>query len=191
MKQPSLSPRAMTEGMPHFNKGNLPVAFVFSVPGARELAEGRPAAADTGDNLTLALEFLNAADPDTFPSVDRYEYRITNSWMEPLARSLGSPSSEPKDSEVRQPENTSRVVYEVRGCKLVVLCGSKAQLLTGWVQSPARIVAHACHTGNRGLNGKYKNQMLPAVRLSADRRRARAELWAKEVLRSIADNQAT
>jgi hypothetical protein len=174
---------------PHFNKGNLPVAFVFSVPGAREIARGRPVAGDTGENLTLALHLLHASDADTFPSTDRYAYRITNSWKEPLARSLCSPASEPTDAQVLQSGNITRVVEELRGCTLVLLCGEKAKLLAAWIQSPGTTAIPTSHTGSQALNRRYTNEMFPTTYSSSDRRRGRSEHWAREVLRSIANKQ--
>ncbi len=180
----------MTKRTPHFNKGKLPVAFVFSVPGARELDENKPVAGDTGENLAFALEYLHSASPEMFPSIDRYAYRITNSFTEPLAKSLGNKATEAKRSEVLEGANVARVVRELRGCMVVVLCGRRAQLLSGAIQSSETTVVHAWHTGNRALAGKYKNKKVSATSSPRARRSARAELWAKEVLQSIAGHNA-
>jgi uracil-DNA glycosylase len=184
--------RTMKTRSPHFNAGHFPVAFVFSVPGARELKEGKPVAGVTGENLAFALEFLQSAKREMFPSIDRYAYRITNASMDPLARSLRSPTSEATPSEIIERANVDRVVRELAGCKVVVLCGRRAQLLSGAAQAVGRTVVDACHTSNQALNGKYKDiGMSPASSSSAERRRTRCKLWAEEVLQSIVRAQAT
>jgi uracil-DNA glycosylase len=171
---------------PHFNAGNLPIAFVFSAPGARELQEGKPVAGATGENLAFALEFLHSANPEMFPSIDRYAYRITNASKDPLAKSLGSPTTEARPSEIFERANVDRVVRELAGCKVVVLCGRRAQLLCGAAQAVGRTVVDASHTGTQALNGQYRDiGISPASSSPAARRRARAKLWAEEVLQSI------
>jgi uracil-DNA glycosylase len=174
----------------HFNGGSLPVAFVFSVPGERELKEGRPVAGVTGENLSFSLEHLHAVKAALFESVDRYEYRITNSWPEPMAKSLGT-ASQPNGAQVLQPANVSRVVGELRGCTVVVLCGARAQLLFDPIRSSDMTVGKASHTSNQALNSRFRSNTLSAISSATDRRRARAELWAKQVLRSIARGETS
>jgi hypothetical protein len=130
---------------PHFNTGTLPLAFVFSVPGADELKEGRPVAGDTGRNLTLALKSLVMKEPSLFASPDRYAYRITNAFDEPMAISLKSEASEAKASQILEPSNMKRVIRDLQGCSLVVLCGRKAQLLTKEVEQPGVTVVGLDH----------------------------------------------
>jgi hypothetical protein len=127
------------------------------------------------ETLTFALEGLHASDPDTFPSTDRYAYRITNSWPEPLAMSLGT-ASQPKDSQVHETGNVRRVVDELRGCGVLELCGRKAQLLSDCIRSPERTVVHMCDTGNQSLNGTYRLGIASMARSPVERRRARRTL---------------
>ena len=63
---------------PHFWRGDIALAFMFSAPGDEERRQGRPVAGDTGTNLELALGHLHSALPMLFRSVHRYDYRITN-----------------------------------------------------------------------------------------------------------------
>jgi hypothetical protein len=170
---------------PHFNRGTLPLAFVFSVPGADEMKEGRPVAGETGLNLTLALKSLAMKEPNLFTSPDRYAYRITNAFDEPMAMSLKSGASEPKASQIREPSNMKRAIKDLQGCSLVVLCGRKAQLLTEEVVQTGAAVVHACHTGNRALIAKYKGEKVKAAPTPLARRELRAEQWAEDLLSSI------
>jgi uracil-DNA glycosylase len=184
--------RTMKTRLPHFNAGHFPVAFVFSAPGSRELKEGKPVAGVTGENLAFALQTLHSAKSEIFPSIDRYAYRITNSSTDPLAKSLGSPTTQAAPSKIIGPANVDRVVRELAGCRVVILCGDRAQLLSGAVQAGGRTVVDACHTGNQALNGKYKDiGMSPASSSSSERRRARCKLWAEEVLQSIVRAQVS
>lgn len=98
----------------HHSQGRLPVAFVFSVPGAREKFASCPVAGATGENLSFALEHLHAELPAVFSSTDRYAYRITNAYSKPIAKSLGDASSEASDSQVQAPENIARVLREAK-----------------------------------------------------------------------------
>jgi len=69
----------------HFWQGQLPVAFVFSVPGAHEKTTGRPVAGATGVNISFARQHLHAELPAVFSLTDRYAYRITNAVVCPFA----------------------------------------------------------------------------------------------------------
>lgn len=170
---------------PHFNKGTLPLAFVFSVPGAVELRERKPVAGDTGMNLTLALRFLVSKEPNLFTSSDRYGYRISNAFDEPMAASLKSGASEAKASQILEPGNVKRVVEELQGCGLVVLCGRKAQLLTKEIERAGMTVVHAWHTGNRALIAKYQGEDVARASTALARQELRAQEWAKDLLVAI------
>lgn len=146
---------------PHYCHGILDVAFVFSVPGANESRNGRPVVGQTGTNLSNALRELNLLRSDFFGSTNRYDYRITNAFDRPIARSLGDGKSEATITEVRSPSNVRRVAEELTGCRLVVLCGRRAQLLSDVIAKlPTRIV-HASHIGNAALNGRYSSAHQP------------------------------
>lgn len=170
---------------PHFCRGCLAVAFVFSAPGEEELRQGRPVAGDTGTNLDSALSRLHAARPTVFRSSRRYDYRITNAWSEPLAVALGHRVSEARDTQVRDRGNVRRVLEELEGCDLVVLSGNKARLLGEAIGASRRTVFPVPHVGNRGLNGAFKTPTRLTLASPFARREHRVELWANAVLRAI------
>lgn len=89
----------------HYSSGTLLVAFVFSVPGAREKSADAPVAGITGENLLFALEYLHERRRAIFASPDRYKYRITNAYRKPVAKSLGDKSSQARDSQILESAN--------------------------------------------------------------------------------------
>jgi hypothetical protein len=137
---------------PSFWPGRLPVAFMLSAPGTCEAAKGFPVAGGTGDNLSVGLEFLHAARPDLFPSSNRYDYRIANAYSKPLSLALGSGRTEASDREILESGNIARVMADLNGCHLVVLCGIKAQLLTAAIERQLGCRSLSCyHTSSRGI----------------------------------------
>ena len=167
---------------PHFWQGHLPVAFIFSVPGAHEQTADRPVAGATGENLSFALEHLHSALPAVFSSTDRYAYRITNAYSKPIAKSLGDASSQASDSQVQAPENIARVLRDIDGCNFVILCGLKAQLLAESIRQPSRTVVCAWHTSNQALSNKFGSVEVSRLPEPYARRQLRAKLWAQEIL---------
>jgi transcriptional regulator with XRE-family HTH domain len=167
----------------HFSEGQIPVAFIFSAPGEKELRAGKPVAGETGVNLESALQHLCEARPKLFPSAHRYDYRITNAWPEPIAVALGHRGSQASDGEVRDARNVERVLRELEGCKLVVLSGGKARLLAGALRQSGRTVVEVPHVGNKGLNVSFKPSPWPSS--SAERRARRVEMWAGDVLEAV------
>lgn len=168
---------------PHFCTGHIPTAFVFSAPGKKEKDAGRPVVGATGENLELALTHLKAAEPRCFPSLDRYDYRITNAIQRPIARALGDRASEAGNAEIRALSNVERVLQELEGCRLVVLSGHKARLLAEPVRRSGRAVVEVPHAGNRGLLTFRTDGGEQAS--SGDRRRDRVRHWANAVLRQV------
>ena len=175
----------------HYSPGTLPVAFVFSVPGAREKSAGAPVAGTAGENLSFALAYLHARLPAVFASPDRYAYRITNAYKEPFAKSLGDESSQARDSQILESANVKRVLRELDGCRTVILCGLKAQLLADEIRKSHKMVVCAWHTSNRALSGKYKTTEVTELLNSLERRKKRAELWAREILRKLGCRDVT
>ncbi len=174
---------------PHFCTGHIPVAFVFSAPGEKEVRDGKPVAGDTGSNLESALLHLHSARPALFPSVHRYDYRITNAFSAPIATALGHGASEASDTKIKDPGNVRRVLREVEGCDLVVLSGNKARLLAKAIRTSGKPVVEVPHVGNRGLNGRFDvPDLKPASPLV--RRERRVQLWADAVLRAIKADDA-
>lgn len=171
-----------TDRRPHYWKGELPIAFVFSVPGARENSAGRPIAGATGENLSFALDHLHSELPAVFSSTDRYAYRITNAYSKPIAKSLGDASSQASDKQVQASENIARVLRDINGCSVVILCGLKAQLLADSIRKVGRTVVCAWHTSNQALSNKYRSVEVSSLPDPYVRRQFRAKLWAQEIL---------
>ena len=147
----------------HFCRGHIPVAFVFSAPGDKEVRSRKPIAGDTGANLQSALIHLHSAQPTLFPSLHRYDYRITNAFSEPIAVALGHRASEANDSQIRDPANVLRVLRELDGCNLVVLVGNKARVLAQAIRESGSTVVEVPHVGNKGLNAKFTGWRRPKV----------------------------
>jgi uracil-DNA glycosylase len=157
---------------PHFCKGHLTVAFVFSAPGREEERVGKPVAGATGENLESALAHLHSANPGIFPSEHRYDYRLSNAVSEPFAVALGHRASEARDAQVREHGNVRRVLRELEGCTLVVLSGNKAMLLAQAVRASGKTVIEVPHVGNKALNATFA---VPDGLKSASDRRASTE----------------
>ncbi|TFZ03397.1 hypothetical protein [Ramlibacter rhizophilus] len=168
----------------HFHRGRHPTAFIFSAPGAKEKASGKPVTGDTGTNLEEALAYLADARPDVFPSRTRYDYRITNAFATPLARSLGDRRTEATREEILSPENVLRVKQELKGIPLVVLCGAKAAYLADVLRESGFQVVRCSHTGNRGLVSKHNAASKGGATPEA-RRALRIRAWAQCLLEQL------
>lgn len=169
----------------HYWEGQLPVAFVFSVPGAHEKFAGCPVAGTTGENLSFALEHLHAELPAIFSLKDRYAYRITNAYSKPIAKSLGDKMSQASNSQVQTPTNIERVLRDLDHCNVVILCGIKAQLLAGSILHPNRTVVSSWHTSNQALSRKFRSLEISKLPDSCARRQLRAKFWAQELLNTL------
>ena len=170
---------------PHYWRGHLPIAFVFSVPGSHEKFSCRPVAGATGENLATALEFLHSELPEVFSSTDRYAYRITNAYCKPLAKLLGDRSSEAKDLQIKDPSNIARVLLDLDDCNLVILCGLKAQLLTESIRNHGKEVVCSWHISNQSLSGKFSTIEVSKLSKSYARRQLRVKLWAQQILNTL------
>jgi len=174
---------------PHLCRGRIPLAFVFSAPGEREMLDGKPVAGETGTNLELALSHLHGSLPTIFPSSHRYDYRITNAISTPTAIALGHRTSEAPDTEIRAPSNVRRVLRELEGCSLVVLCGNKAKVLAPALRESGKTIIEVPHVGNKALNGKFVVPDCLRLNSSRARREHRVRLWADAVVRAIASER--
>lgn len=170
---------------PHYWPGHLPIAFVFSVPGSHEKFASRPVVGATGENLSIALEYLHIELPSIFSSADRYAYRITNAYSKPIAKSLGNRSSQASHSQVKTTENIARALRDLDGCNLVILCGLKAQLLAESIRQPGRKVVCTWHTSNQALANKFRSIEVSKFSESSARRQLRSKLWAQYLLNSL------
>src|SRR3712207_3707555 len=87
----------------HYNQGrpDVPVAFLLSAPGSKEQLHGRPAAGTTGNNLDVVIRYLNRARSDLFPSLQRYDYTITNA-VDQVRFAAATGRSEATEDEIRQ-----------------------------------------------------------------------------------------
>ncbi len=180
-----LTPQPTGVNTAHYWQGQLPVAFVFSVPGSHEKSASYPVAGATGENLSFALEHLHSELPAVFSSTDRYAYRITNAYSKPIAKSLGDASSQASNSQVQASENIARVLRDLDGCNLVILCGIKAQLLAESIRHPRRTVVYSWHISNQALSNKFNSPDVCKLPDPSARRQLRAKLWAYELLNSL------
>jgi hypothetical protein len=169
----------------HFCQGSLAIAFVFSVPGEEEDRSHRPVAGNTGDNLSRALQHLSTLKPSIFLSVDRYDYRITNAWPDPMSINRGNGRSEPLASQVKSALNVARVKSEVLGCSVVILCGSKPALLTGTLNCPNVRLITMPHLGNKSLNRKYRISHQDRLSTPMERRFRRVNRWAEDLIANL------
>lgn len=172
---------------PHYNHGRINFAFVFSAPGAREVACKRPAAGVTGENLETALAYLAKVKPQVFGSADRYAYRITNAHKLPLARSRGDARTEATIPEVLKSENIARVLRDLEGCQLAVLCGHRAHLLAAQVRKAGIKVIEVSHTSNQALVAVHNTPTAKRGATPGDRRSVRALAWAEDLLSKLSD----
>lgn len=132
MRKFSKSSVSLSKCSNYFWLGSLDVGFVFSAPGTHEADQLVPLAGATGVHLDMALNrHLMPALPEAFPTGNRYDYRITNAHITPLSHALGHGRTEANDGVIRTLTNADRVRAELAGCRLVILCGAKAQLLKG------------------------------------------------------------
>lgn len=182
---PSLRP-ADAPPSAHFWPGRLDVAFVYSAPGSFEAHHLKPIFDVTGEHLDLALlHHLAPALPSVFPSIDRYDYRITNAHAAPLAHALGDGRTEAGNAVIRLTSNVERVRHELAGCRLVVLCGKKAHLLRKHLADFPLVLAG--HTSMNGLNSRWPARKQRAqvphwdAMSGAQRTASRIALWALDV----------
>lgn len=171
----------------HYWEGKIQIAFVFSVPGAAEQEADRPVAGETGRNLEVALDHLHKALPELFRSKDKYDYRITNAFTNPIARSLGHSASEAPDKKIKEPENLARVVRELKSCDIVILSGKKSQLLRKHLEALGKTTISVPHVGNAGLNSITLSEV--AATTPSERRKLRIEEWVDRVITGIGTSE--
>ncbi len=115
--------------MCHYNKGKdyIKTAIILSCPGSAEEKKGYPVANKTGTNLDILLSVLNEKYPNDFPSIDRYDYTITNS-TDKVHSPEKDEKSEANDSEILDKKNLKRLKEEIKNCNVLLILGDKAKL---------------------------------------------------------------
>lgn len=161
------------------------VAFVFSAPGRIEGENGRPVSGDTGTNMDDILRCLNGSRPDLFPCLCRYYYRITNASQQIIYAAQNQGRTEDDNRAILAESNVQRVLEDISGCTVVILCGDKAQKLKSFFSKKYAVVL-SCHFGNKGLRRSYQNNREDLAELSAvERERRRRALCAARILEGL------
>lgn len=175
----------------HFWVGqtDCPTAFVFSTPGRHERNGHRPVAGTTGTNMDGVLVFLHEVAPDVFPSVSRYDYRITNASTRVLYAAQDNGRTEDYSRNILDGENLVRLLTELEGCRNIVLCGDKAGLLADELRKNKQFsIITGCHLSNQRLHRLFPNDHmeLSACDSPSSRRRRRFELCAQALADQLA-----
>lgn len=131
------------------------VAFILSCPGKKEQISEELCAGKTGENLNKLIELLNQSMPKVFKGKSKDEYFITNSSNRVHYKAYTN-SSEPTISEIKLPENMSRLYNELSDKDVIICCGVKARKAIELLEIKAKIVK-VCHIGQRGLAKSYSN----------------------------------
>lgn len=163
------------------------VAFVLSAPGEEEEANGKPAAGETGSQLDKILIHLNKINPKLFPSINRYDYKITNASDQVFYAAKDNGDTEDEKSKILNKNNIERVRTELHGSKYVILCGLKAQLLSAKLSDFKLINIY--HPGAKGLRQMFPNSHCGLKELKKEkgaiRDEKRYELCALEIIKQI------
>ncbi len=169
---------------------NIPTAFIFSCPGQEEMKSGKLVNGQTGKNLDMMLEFLHNSRPDIFPSVDRYDYRITNS-SEIVHFKAHDNRTEPKTSEICETDNIKRLCADISGFKYVITFG-RCSAIASKVLTEQGLCAditfmYSQHLSFLSLNSSIKNDIngCPIERGSKDSTRKRLEVAAWKILEQL------
>lgn len=164
---------------PAYQPGNdgIGTAIVLAAPGSWEEKLRCPAAGQTGTNLDGILRFLNQADPASFPSVSRRDYRIANA-VETIHYRAKTGRTMPTQTEILEPANLVRLAAQLDGFQTIVALSDAAELaVRGSGRAPT---FHFRHPSTRSLNGLYRG--LGGERLWRVQRRYK--LFAEDLLAS-------
>ena len=166
----------------HFEKGKATdVAFVFSCPGQKEEKEQRPARGDTGVNLCDLLHIMVEKHRDTVAKITglrvfrRGYVRITNAW-DKVEYDEETGRTEATDDEILAPRNLDRLRSELTGIEhAIICCGNKASLAVDKLRDRNELertvgVFRLSHLGNKALNNRWPNKVLPDGCSSTKRR---------------------
>lgn len=169
-------------------KSYIRTAFIFSCPGQEEEKSGKLVNGQTGKNLNGVLAYLKRSRPDLFPSVDRYDYRITNS-SESVHYKAYDGRTEPSAAEIRDPENLNRLAEDIYGYDTVITFGKSADLAASLLKDrfPGTSFLYSRHLSFLSLNSGIKNDINgdPIIRGSSDSTQKRLEVAADDILKQL------
>lgn len=166
----------------HRNDGvtGLP-AFVLAAPGRDEEVRQRPAAGDTGLALNHILMSLNRHCPELFPSICRYQYRITNAFTDALYVTDNSNKTRPTRADVDTIENKQRLLNELQGRPVIIALSPSASWVTEQLHEKGSAVVNVgVHPGLQTINGAvspYKTYN--GITLQSARAYVKGPLWKR------------
>ena len=171
-------------------KAGMKSAFIFSCPGQEELKSGLLVNGQTGKNLDVLLSILNKSRPELFPSVNRYDYRITNS-SERVHYTAYDNRTEPVAAEVKEKENISRLKNDITGYSCVIAFGRSAGIAAELMSSEQGFenvsFITSRHLSFLSLNSSIREDIngCPIERGSQDGTYKRLEVVAAQILSQL------
>jgi hypothetical protein len=140
---------------PYFNEGTTTrFAFVFSCPGQKE--KERPVSGATGENLNkLLMVFEEYGLIDVFE--DRYNFRITNAYSEPLFIKKDG-RTEARNAQIEAEDNLIRLHEDLNDITSYIICfGSKAKfaidlMMEKFPLKSKPVIVYTNHLGFMSLN---------------------------------------
>lgn len=165
-------------------KSDNDIAFMFSCPGQKEMQNGAPCQGTTGENLNIVIEKLHNLAPNTFKYTNKEDYMITNASNKVHFQSLTN-DTEASTAELLDPENIKRLKNELKGKKMVICCGDKANEVIKEVNPKIKVINCEDHFGSQKLNRKYPNSMFSPELTANQRREARLDIVANSIFSQI------
>ena len=169
-----------------YQKGvpNNPTAFVFSCPGQEEMNFGNVCQGTTGVNLSMVLKICHEKRPDVFPYPNKSDYLITNASDLVHYMALTN-DTEASDEEILAKDNLDRLRNELSSKKTVICMGERAKKAVSSANISARTVYFAHHLSNQKLNRTMPNSSFDENLSPEERRKARLEFIANELLKIV------
>lgn len=165
---------------PAFQPGmdGIATAIILSCPGKVEAEKGYPAAGVTGENLEKLLAEGHKRNKSHFPSERKKDYRIINS-CETVYPNETCKRTQPLVSEIIDPNNLKRVRKDLRGIRVLVALGKRAQRLLDELDEPESLYVGR-HPSMQSLNTKYRsNKKTPNQRAEERLEKYIAEVQAE------------
>lgn len=169
---------------------DIHTAFIFSCPGQEELKSGLLVNGQTGKNLDMMLTFLHAKQPDVFPSVNRYDYRITNS-SETVHFKAHDNRTEPTVAEITAEENLERLKNDISGYDYVITFGRCSAMAADNLKQRGEcrntVFLYSRHLSFLSLNSSIREDIHgnPIERGSEDATAKRLEAAAEQILQQM------